>query len=119
MLPCRPMSTCAFCGMSPDRPSISTDIAVAIPHPEPLTPGHTVVVSRRHVSEFFELDVEEQQIMWQIVGAVQQAIMKAAPVEGFSIGFADYPKGGEGHAHIHILPRRTGEPLKLPEGIEW
>ena len=119
MLPCRPMSACTFCSISPDRTLLSTDIAVAIPHPEPITPGHTVVVSRRHVSEFFELDVEEQQIMWQIVGAVQQAIMKAAPVEGFSIGFADFHESSDGHAHIHVLPRRSGNQFKLPEGIEW
>jgi diadenosine tetraphosphate (Ap4A) HIT family hydrolase len=112
-------STCAFCAISPDRTSVSTDIAVVIPHPEPITPGHTVVVSRRHVSEFFELDVEEQQIMWQIVGAVQKAIMKTESVEAFSIGFADFPEGGDGHAHIHVLPRRSGDQFKLPEGIGW
>ena len=89
------------------------------PHPEPLTPGHTLVVSRRHVNRFFELDVEEQQILWQIVGAVQKAIMTAASVEGFSIGFADFPEGNDGHAHIHVLPRRSGDQLKLPEGIDW
>jgi diadenosine tetraphosphate (Ap4A) HIT family hydrolase len=105
--------------MSPDRTSLSTGFAMAIPHPEPLTPGHTLVVSRRHVNRFFELDVEEQQIMWQIVGAVQKAIPKTESVEGFSIGFADFPEGGDEHAHIHVLPRRTGDQFKLPDGIDW
>jgi diadenosine tetraphosphate (Ap4A) HIT family hydrolase len=76
-------------------------------------------VSRRHVNRFFELDVEEQQIMWQIIGAVKKAIMMAAPVEGFSIGFADFPEDGDEHAHIHVLPRRTGDQFKLPDGIDW
>jgi hypothetical protein len=49
--------------------------------------------------------------MWQIVGAVQQAIMKAAPVEGFSIGFADFPEGGDGHAQrVKNLPQGSFAP---------
>ena len=111
--------SCSFCSTPADKLLASTEIAMAVLHPDPLTTGHTLVVSRRHVGEFFELDVEEQQIMWQIVGAVQKAILKAAPVEGFSIGFSDFPENGDGHAHIHVLPRREGDQLMLPEGIDW
>jgi diadenosine tetraphosphate (Ap4A) HIT family hydrolase len=56
------MSACAYCSISPDRTSFFTEIAVANPQPKPLTPGHSVVVSRRHVNRFLELDAEEQQM---------------------------------------------------------
>jgi diadenosine tetraphosphate (Ap4A) HIT family hydrolase len=105
--------------MRADEALVSTEIAMAVPHPAPLTPGHTLVVSRRHVNRFFELDVEEQQIIWQIVGAVQKAIPKTESMEGFNIGFADFPENGDGHAHIHVVPCRTGDQLMLPEGIDW
>jgi diadenosine tetraphosphate (Ap4A) HIT family hydrolase len=113
------MSACTFCSISADHTSFSTEIAVAITHPEPLTPGHIVVVSRRHVSEFFKLDVEEQQIMWQMVRLVQKTVAIEIAVDSFSIGFADFPSYSDSHAHIHVLPRRAGDQLKLPEEIEW
>jgi diadenosine tetraphosphate (Ap4A) HIT family hydrolase len=111
--------SCSFCSAQTDKELVSTDIAMAVPHPDPLTSGHTLVVSRRHVSEFFELDVEEQQIMWQIVRLVQNTLTGETGVDRFSIGFADFPAHSDGHAHIHVLPRRSGNQFKLPEGIEW
>jgi diadenosine tetraphosphate (Ap4A) HIT family hydrolase len=111
--------SCSICSTPADKVLVSTEIAMAVPHPDPLTRGHTLVVSRRHVSEFFELDVEEQQIMWQIVRLVQNTLTAQTGVDQFSIGFADFPAHSDSHAHIHVLPRRTGDQFKLPEGIDW
>ena len=111
--------SCSFCSTPADKVLVSTEIAMAVRHSAPLTSGHTLVVSRRHVNRFLELDVEEQQIIWQIIGAVQKAIPKTESVEGFIIGFADFPENGDGHAHVHVVPRKLGEQLNLPEGIDW
>jgi diadenosine tetraphosphate (Ap4A) HIT family hydrolase len=93
--------------------------AVALPHPHPITSCHVAVAPRRHVSTFYELDVEEQHFLWDMVGEIRKRITSALKVEGFDIGFEDAPPGGAGHALIHVLARSQGDFVRLPEGVQW
>ena len=47
--------------------------AIAIPDGFPLNPGHTLVVPRQHVADFFALSPEEQADIWRLVAAVRAA----------------------------------------------
>lgn len=96
-----------------------TDDAIAIPHPHPLTACHVVVAPRRHVLAFYDLDVQEQRLVWSLVTEIQKRIASALKVDGFDVGFADGNSEDQAHAHIHIVPRSPGESLILPHGIEW
>lgn len=90
-----------------------------MPHPEPLANCHIVVAPRRHVLTFYDLDVQEQQRVWNMVAEIQRRIVSAIRVDGFHVGFADGTEADPIHAHIHIVPRSPGDALKLPPGIEW
>jgi diadenosine tetraphosphate (Ap4A) HIT family hydrolase len=107
--------------MSPEDTWIITEFVVAVPHDHPLTPCHTVVAPRRHVAAFYDLDVQEQRMMWDVVGEIRKRVTSSLKVEGFDIGFADAsPHDKEPvHAHIHVVPRTSGAPVDLPPGIEW
>ena len=48
--------------------------AVAIPDAFPVSPGHALIVSRRHVADFFDLTAEEQAGLWTLLPLVKQAI---------------------------------------------
>jgi len=39
--------------------------------------------------------------------------------DGFSVGFNDAVDHPVAHACIHIVPRRRGDDVELPDGIEW
>ena len=108
---------CVFCTASADEAWILTDFVVAVPHTHPLAPCHIVVAPRRHVASFYELDVQEQQLLWAIVLELRRRISSALRTDGFGVGFAD----GEGswHTHIHVVPRVPGEHLALPRDVEW
>jgi diadenosine tetraphosphate (Ap4A) HIT family hydrolase len=93
--------------------------AVAVPHPNPLTNCHMVVAPRRHVVTFYDLDVQEQQVVWNLVGEIRKRIAAALKVDGFHIGFADGTPEDQLHAHIHVIPRSPGDRVQLPSGIEW
>lgn len=113
------MSACLYCDIAPEEAWIVTDEAVALPHPSPLTACHVVVAPRRHVLTFYELDVQEQRMVWNLVADIKKRIETALKVEGFDVGFVDGNAENPVHTHIHVVPRSPGELLRLPGGVEW
>ncbi len=98
-----------------------TEFVVAVPHPNPLAPCHLVVAPRRHVAAFYDLDVEEQRMMWDALAQLCRRITESLAVEGFDAGFVDLPAGEEFdfHAYIHLIPRIAGQSAGLPSDAEW
>jgi diadenosine tetraphosphate (Ap4A) HIT family hydrolase len=76
-----------------------------------------VVAPRRHVTEFYDLDVQEQQAVWALVVEIRDRVARSMRTEGFDIGFAEGDEGG--HTVVHVVPRLPGERVVLPPGIEW
>src|SRR6202035_1873105 len=103
--------------MSREDAWIITDFVVAIPHADPLAPCHSVIAPRRHVAAFYDLDVQEQRMVWDMIGEIRRRVTSSLKVEGFDIGFADAPENENTvHAHIHIVPRTPGVRVELPAG---
>jgi diadenosine tetraphosphate (Ap4A) HIT family hydrolase len=100
---------------------VLTDYVVAMPHPDPHASCHVVVAPRRHVATFYDLDVQEQRMLWDLVGEIRKRIALSLKVDGFDVGFSDASPEDEGaaHAHIHVLPRIPGEVIELPPGVQW
>lgn len=114
------LAACPFCVATPEEAWIVTDDAVALPHPNPLTACHVIVAPRRHVMNFYDLDVLEQRLVWNLVAEIQKRIASSLKVDGFDVGFADGNAANPVHTHIHVVPRPPGESLDLPkEGVEW
>jgi diadenosine tetraphosphate (Ap4A) HIT family hydrolase len=100
---------------------VFTEFVVAVPHPSPLASCHLVVAPRRHVAAFYDLDVQEQRMVWDAVAQLCQRITESVPVEGFDAGFVDSPMGGQPdfHAYVHLIPRIPGKRADLPRDAEW
>jgi diadenosine tetraphosphate (Ap4A) HIT family hydrolase len=116
--------TCPYCSGFSEDAWILTDFVVALPHPAPVATCHITVAPRRHVAAFYDLDVEEQQILWHAVEQLRERIMASIKVESFAIGFVDAAPAAPGgiapaHAYIHLIPRIPGETIDLPAGAEW
>jgi diadenosine tetraphosphate (Ap4A) HIT family hydrolase len=94
---------------------------VALPHAFPVAACHLTVASRRHVAAFYDLDVQEQQILWHSLGQLRERILLSLPVKSFAVGFVDAPPGDDGsfHAYVHLIPRIAGDTASLPGGAEW
>ncbi len=70
----------------------------------PLTPGHTLVVPKVQVDQFFDLDQPEYQAVFATVQKVAKRINDTfhparvcIRVEGFDVA----------HAHVHVYPCKT------------
>ena len=98
-----------------------TEFVVAVPHPSPLASCHLVVAPRRHVAAFYDLDVQEQRMIWDAVAQLCQRIATSIPVESFDAGFVDSPVGDQPdfHAYVHLIPRIPGQRSDLPRDAEW
>jgi ATP adenylyltransferase len=110
------VQNCFFCSTSPDDAWVTSEYGIALPAAQPLTPGHVIVAPIRHVAGFYDLDVEEQHGLWDLVSEVRRHVKSALHVESVAVGFEDGERN-QGHTHIHVVPRRPG--VSLPDGIEW
>lgn len=98
-----------------------TEFVSALPHPSPFASFHMVVAPRRHVAAFYELDVQEQHMIWDAISELCRRITTAINVEGFDAGFVDAGVDDDldFHAYVHLVPRIPGESVDLPPDAEW
>jgi diadenosine tetraphosphate (Ap4A) HIT family hydrolase len=108
---------CPFCHPEKWRITLENEAARAFPVAE----GHTLVVPRRHVASLFDLPEEEQAALWRLVALVRGRLMDELSPDGLNVGVNDGPAAGQTvmHAHVHIIPRRTGDVADPRGGVRW
>ena len=115
------LSTCPYCSVVPEDAWVSTDFVVAVPHPNPVTACHLVIAPCRHVPAFYDLDVQEQRMIWDALAQLRRRIAGTLDVESFDAGFVDASVNGDAdfHTHVHLVPRIAGQRVALPRDAEW
>ena len=86
-----------------------------------MSEGHTLVVPTRHVISIYELTVTEQNVIWELVSEVRQRLLTDLKPDGFNIGLNDGLAAGQTvmHAHVHVIPRWSGDVPDPRGGIRW
>lgn len=95
-----------------DRPRVAeNEHAFAIRDAFPVTDGHTLVVPKRPVADYFELSGSEQKAVWDLINTVKQSLDADLRPEGYNIGINVGESAGQtiAHAHVHLIPRRRGD----------
>jgi diadenosine tetraphosphate (Ap4A) HIT family hydrolase len=116
------MTDCPFCArINRSEFAFGNDLAVALPDEYPVNPGHTLVIPRRHVADFFALTEDEKAAIWALVLPVKQGIEKRGSPDGYNIGINIGAAAGQtiGHAHLHVIPRYSGDVEDPRGGIRW
>ena len=69
------------------------------------------MIPRLHVKSLYELGVEDQDAVWELVSRVRQEYKERFGVHAFNIGINDGSEAGQTieHAHVHVIPRRHGD----------
>ena len=84
----------------------------------PVTEHHTLIISNRHVSNFFELDDEENKELSLILKNQKEKLQNVdKTITGFNVGVNIGKDAGQSimHCHIHLIPRRKGD-VEDPRG---
>jgi len=117
------MEDCLFCkiagGDIPAEIVYSDKHAVAFLDINPKSPGHTVVVPRRHSSTIIDLPESEVGPLFTAVKKVSQRLFGALRADGLNLGVNQNQAGGQvvNHLHIHILPRFKNDGGTSVQGI--
>jgi diadenosine tetraphosphate (Ap4A) HIT family hydrolase len=97
------------------------ETAVAFADAFPLSPGHVLIVARRHEADLFALSAVEQDALWALLRDIRNGIEQSHHPDGYNIGVNIGAAGGQtvGHVHVHVIPRYTGDVDEPREGIRW
>ena len=114
-------SACPFCTLEKVGPTASNELAAAFPDAYPISPGHTLIIPRRHVASFFDLESAEQSAMLELAKICQERLSATLHPTAFNLGVNDGPAAGQTvmHCHMHLIPRYDGDVDDPRGGIRW
>jgi len=110
---------CLFCEAYSDRKVIAENtLAYAIEDGFPVTEGHTLIIPKRHVIDYFGLSTAEMSATNQLLHEVKIKLCSSdETITGFNIGMNAGKSSGQTvfHSHTHLIPRREGD-VDNPKG---
>ena len=110
--------SCPFCILESERDVvIENEYAFAIFDKFPVSNGHLLIIPKLHCNSYFNLDIEIRNACWDIVNHGKQLLEKMYSPSGYNIGININEAAGQTipHAHIHLIPRYTGD-VSNPRG---
>ena len=96
---------------------IENELAYADYDTYPVSPGHCLIITRRHVTGYFQATAEEKAAIWALVDEMKTIIDRDFKPDGYNVGVNVGKAGGQSvpHIHIHMIPRYTGD-MENPRG---
>ncbi len=101
---------CIFC--TPEREILAESaLALAVLDSFPVSPGHALVVPKRHVATIFDMTDDEYAECFRLVRTLKDLLLARFVPDGFNVGANCGEAGGQSvwHAHIHVIPRYKGD----------
>ena len=84
----------------------------------PVTKYHTLIITNRHVDDFFDLTKDEMSDLDEILKEQKKELKRLdKEISAFNVGVNIGKDAGQSimHCHIHLIPRRKGD-VKDPRG---
>ena len=112
---------CIFCkiasGAVPARTVLEDDDCIAFLDIAPLSPGHCLLVPKRHFDSFDRMPADVAGSVLSQLSGLSKAVQVAANADGFNILLNSGKAAGQEvmHVHIHVIPRKEGDGL----GYRW
>jgi histidine triad (HIT) family protein len=113
-------SECLFCGIvAGDVPAQIVDSdehTVAFMDINPATPGHALVVPRRHSVDLLDVPDEDLAHTMSAARRLARRIEERLEPDGYNILNSCRAAAWQTifHYHLHVIPRYDNDPLKLP-----
>lgn len=104
-------AACVFCTLPAERIVGENDAAVWIQDMYPVTPGHCLIVLKRHVVSFFDATAAEREGLLSLIDKARTHVGERHAPSGYNIGINDGIAAGQAveHLHVHLIPRFTGD----------
>jgi diadenosine tetraphosphate (Ap4A) HIT family hydrolase len=87
----------------------------------PVSPGHTLIISKRHVGSLFDLSIEERIDLLALLDRAKATVEMEFGPDGYNVGINDGAAAGQTipHLHVHLIPRYAGDQPDPRGGVRW
>ena len=108
---------CIFCNIGHERLIAANELCFAIRDGFPVSEGHTLIIPKRHVSNYFDLTDEEVMAMHKMLKELKAQLDEELSPDGYNVGVNVNEAAGQTvfHVHMHIIPRYKGD-VENPRG---
>lgn len=112
---------CPFCTLDPLRILAGDELTVVYRDGFPVSPGHTVIIPRRHFATLFDATEAEQAALLKALAQAKAILDSQHKPDGYNIGINHGLAGGQSvpHLHIHLIPRYQGDKQDPRGGVRW
>jgi diadenosine tetraphosphate (Ap4A) HIT family hydrolase len=114
------MDDCIFCeivaGRAPASIVYEDEVALAFLDIQPVNPGHTLIIPKRHGTFLADLDEATGAHLFKIAMRIAAALRcSSIRCEGVNLFLADGEAAFQEvfHVHLHVFPRFAGDPFKI------
>lgn len=115
------MKPCPFCTLPASRIIDASVYGLVVRDGFPVSPGHTLIIPRRHIGSFFDLLPEERDDLLKLLDSAKKTVDIEFAPQGYNIGINDGAAAGQTvpHLHIHLIPRYDGDREDPRGGVRW
>jgi histidine triad (HIT) family protein len=112
---------CIFCQIAAGRIPCTRvhedEVCLAFMDINPISPGHTLIIPKRHYTYVMEMPPDEVGHIGSLVPRLAGAVKGALGAEGINLLENNGPSAGQVvmHVHFHLIPRWPGDGL----GFRW
>jgi len=109
---------CPFCNLTGSIEIISENkLAFASFDIYAVSPGHCLVITKRHIENFFDTTKEEVEALFSLANETKVILDQRFNPGGYNVGINIGDVAGQTipHVHIHLIPRYKGD-VQNPRG---
>jgi len=106
-----PLEDCPFCQIEAHRIVAETPLTLTLRDGFPVSPGHTLIIPKRHFADLFDATDAESAEIWQALRRAAAELTRERAPDGFNIGVNLGAAAGQTvmHLHWHLIPRYRGD----------
>lgn len=120
------MKNCVFCdivkGTEPASMVYSDDKVMAFLDVQPINPGHTLIIPKKHAILLPEVNEETATRMFIVAKHIDSALRESGlKCEGVNLWLADGEAAFQDvfHVHLHLIPRFKGDGFGIRAGDNY
>ena len=106
---------CPFC--HPDGILLENNLAYVLLDSSPVNPGHSLIIPKRHVADFFLTTEAEKNALLSLLDIAKHYLDDKHNPGGYNVGVNVGEVAGQTipHVHLHLIPRYQGD-MDNPRG---
>jgi len=98
---------CVFCDIEESQKILENEHFFVIRDIRPVSRGHCLIISKRHVPSYFELDAQELPSLHSITVQTKAYLDEKYQASGYNLAINHGRSAGQTvfHFHLHLIPR--------------